>query len=72
MPNKEMCEACTAFCKKYAAGLRGLRDNTLMHLLMLTEYRLLSTDELYQVMLVCWRMAQCIGIRQGADRARTV
>eukprot|EP01022_Parablepharisma_sp_SALTPOND_P013091 TRINITY_DN1725_c0_g1_i1.p2 TRINITY_DN1725_c0_g1~~TRINITY_DN1725_c0_g1_i1.p2 ORF type:complete len:681 (-),score=66.70 TRINITY_DN1725_c0_g1_i1:4247-6289(-) len=45
-----MFNVCVKFCQQNAEKLKGMRENLLMHLLMLTEYRLLSTDELYKTM----------------------
>eukprot|EP00826_Nyctotherus_ovalis_P048815 TRINITY_DN5794_c0_g1_i13.p1 TRINITY_DN5794_c0_g1~~TRINITY_DN5794_c0_g1_i13.p1 ORF type:complete len:194 (-),score=51.14 TRINITY_DN5794_c0_g1_i13:114-695(-) len=50
MPIREMPKVCLRFCREYADKLAGMRENFLMHLLTLTEYKLLSTDDLYSAM----------------------
>ena len=46
MPIKELPKVCIKFTYDCANELKNMRENFLMHLLTLTEYSLLSTNDL--------------------------
>lgn len=48
--NKEMLSTCLGFLQKNIDELKGMRDNLLMHLLTMNEYRLLTASNIHEIM----------------------